>query len=93
MDSHRTATRHVSLPMLLGIAGGLSAGIAVFLGIYGITHDSIGRIQVQNDYGRLIFPHFFEHSLGYLLVSVAAPFFYLFYARINSHDHSGPKTM
>jgi hypothetical protein len=63
------------------VSGGISGVIALYLLIYGVAYGAAGHGQVSG-YGALLFPHFFEHFLGYILILTASPFFYLLYTRL-----------
>jgi hypothetical protein len=66
--------------------------VGVVCGAYVLIASVLLKAQTygqKKGIGELLFPHFFEHSLGYVLVSALAGFLYLWPAQQRSHPH-GP---
>jgi hypothetical protein len=61
-------------------AGGLSVALGGYLALGVVVTDAVAEGQTAG-VSALLFPHFFEHTLTYLLVGTAAPSLYLLLSR------------
>jgi hypothetical protein len=66
--------------LLVVVAGSLSVACGAYLALGVVVTDAVAKGQTAS-VSALLFPHFFEHTLTYVLVGTAAPSLYLLLSR------------